>query len=66
MTLTVRLVGMAWPGVAIITINSTKNHETTYRFSCKITKPYKVFHVTEEGWERRGGTGEGICQNIIL
>ena len=49
--------------VAILTNNSTK----------KITKPYKVSggifcycHVTEEGWDRRGGKGEGGCGEISL
>ena len=60
-------------GVAILTINSTKNHETLC-FSCNITKTYNVFHVSEKGWGRRGGKGEGscgefyfriVCQNII-
>ncbi len=29
-------------------------------------KPYKVFPVTEERWERRGGEGEGGCGEIFL
>ena len=39
----------------------------------KSQKPYKVcgsifsfFHVTEEGWERRGGKGEGGCRENFL
>ena len=50
-------------GLAILTNNSLK----------KITKPYLVSsdifcfcHVTEEGWERRGGKGEGGCCGEIL
>ena len=36
----------------------------------KITKPFKVwwriFNVTEEGWVRRRGKGEGYCGEIFL
>ena len=49
-------------GLAILTINSTKNHET---FGSKVGV-YLVFYVTEEGWVRRGGKGEGGCGEIFL
>ena len=48
------------PGVAILTINSTKNHET---FNSKVEV---YFNVIEEGWVRRGGKGEEGCGEIFL
>ena len=30
-----------------------------------MTKPFKVFHETEEGWVRRGGKEEGGCGEIL-
>ena len=57
------MLSLLFPGVASLTNNSTK-----------ITKPYgavsgdKFFflHVSQEGWERRGGKGEGGCGKIFL
>ena len=47
------------PGVAIVTINSTKTHESIWK--------YILFsHVSEEGWVKRGGKGEGGCGEIFL
>ena len=56
------LLTLSVPGLAILTINSTKNHET---FESKVGV-YLVFYVTEEGWVRRGGKGEGGCGEIFL
>ena len=62
-------------------MNQARGSQSNLQFYKKITKPYGVSgdivcfcHVSEEGWERRGGKGEGgcgefsfrvVCQNII-
>ena len=48
--------------VAILTNNSTKNHETLLSIWWYIL----FWHVREEGWKRRGGKGEGSCGEIFL
>ena len=47
--------------------------QSNQQFYKKITKPYGVSgdmfcfcHVSEEGWERRGGKGKGGCGEIFL
>ena len=52
------LVEKPTSGLAILTINSTKNHGTFER-------GYILFiHVTEYGWVRRGGKG-GCDENFL-
>ena len=52
---------MVEAGLAILTINSTKNHET---FGKKVGVYLVFFYVTEVGWVRSGG--EGGCGEIFL
>ena len=37
-----------------------------YKNLTKYLVVYFVSHVTDEGWERRGGKGEGGCGEIFL
>ncbi len=46
-------------GVAFLTINSIKKSQNLLKFSTKKHKTLKEFHLTEEGWLRSKGKGEG-------
>ena len=52
-------------GLAILTYNSKKNHET---FGSKVGVYLVFVDVTEEGWVRRGGRKRkrGLCGNFPL
>ena len=49
-------------GLAILLINYTKKSRNVLKY----VEVYFVFYVTEEGWERIEGKGEGGCEEIFL